>query len=141
MESKYGFNTTPARSQLMSKIKSVNTKPELLLRKALWKEGYRYRLNVSKLPGKPDIVFNKMKLVVFIDGEFWHGYMWHEKREKIKSNHDYWIKKIEGNIKRDKKNTETILSMGYTVIRFWEHEIKNDLIGCVAKVKKHITRN
>lgn len=89
----YIFDTTPERSKLMRKIKSNNTKPELLLRKSLWTLGVHYRLNVSKLPGKPDIVINKKKIVIFVDGEFWHGYNWEQKKLKIKSNKDYWLKK------------------------------------------------
>ena len=128
------FDTTPERSKLMRKIKSTNTKPEIILRKTLWKFGIRYRLNVPKLSGKPDIVITKQKLVIFVDGEFWHGYNWDEKKPKIKSNHDYWIKKIEGNMQRDIINVEKLQSMGYTVLRFWEHEIKKDLQGCLSKI-------
>jgi len=73
----------------MKKIRSSNSIPELSLRKELWKLGYRYRLNVSKLKGKPDIVFNKFKLVIFVDGEFWHGYEWRKKKPKIKANREY----------------------------------------------------
>ena len=95
MLTKYGFNTTAARSRLMSKIKSQNTLPEIKLRKYLWNLGFRYRLNVAKLPGKPDIVISKSKLIIFIDGEFWHGYKWNQKKNKIKANRNYWIPKIE----------------------------------------------
>jgi DNA mismatch endonuclease (patch repair protein) len=118
----------------MSKIRGVNTKPELVLRKELWKLGFRYRLNVSTLKGKPDIFFNKFKVVVFVDGEFWHGYEWRKKKSKIKANREYWIKKIERNIERDKENNKYLLSKGYVVLRFWEHEIKKDLLLCVKKI-------
>lgn len=124
----------------MKKIRSSNTIPELSLRKELWKLGYRYRLNVSKLKGKPDIVFNKFKLVVFVDGEFWHGYEWRKKKPKIKANREYWIKKIERNIERDKENNKHLLSMGYVVLRFWEHEIKKDLTKCVNKIVGQIIK-
>jgi DNA mismatch endonuclease (patch repair protein) len=130
----YVFDTTPERSNLMRKIKSNNTKPEITLRKALWAKGVRYRLNVAKLPGKPDIVINKKKIVIFIDGEFWHGYNWEDKKLKIKSNADYWIKKIERNIERDGFNNQKLTSMGYQVFRFWEHEIKKDLSCCISKI-------
>jgi len=130
----YVFDTTPERSSLMKKIKSNNTKPEIKLRKALWNAGIRYRLNVTKLPGKPDIVIHKYKLIIFIDGEFWHGYKWEEKKTKIKANKDYWIKKIERNIQRDIQNTQILQELGYIVIRFWEHEIKKDINDCVKKV-------
>jgi len=82
MRSKYGFDTTPERSRLMSKIKSNNTAAELLLRKSLWSKSVRYRINDKKLLGKPDISIKKHKLVIFIDGEFWHGYNWEEKRKE-----------------------------------------------------------
>ena len=75
-----GFYTTKKRSELMGKIKSKNTKPEISLRKALWHLGYRYRKNVKSLPGNPDLVFSKYKLAVFVDGEFWHGYNWEQKK-------------------------------------------------------------
>jgi len=120
----------------MSKIRSTNTKPEIALRKALWKLGIRYRLNVSKLPGKPDIVIGKFKIAIFVDGEFWHGYQWEEKKQKIKSNREYWIPKIERNIQRDKQNNRTLKSDGYKVIRFWENQIKKDVKKCVSKVLK-----
>ena len=130
------FNTTPERSKLMRKIKGTDTEPEVILRKVLWKLGIRYRLNVSKLPGKPDIVIAKQKLIVFIDGEFWHGYNWEEKKPKIKANRDYWIKKIERNMQRDIDNVKKLRLMGYTVLRFWEHEIRKDLQDCLSKISE-----
>jgi len=130
----YDFDTTPERSKLMSKIRGKDTQPEILFRKALWASGIRYRINVSKLPGKPDIVIEKRKIVIFIDGEFWHGYKWEEKKPKIKSNRDYWITKIEKNIHRDIENTEKLKALGYSVFRFWEHEIKKDLSTCINLV-------
>lgn len=139
MKTKYGFETTRQRSDLMSKIKGVNTIPEILLRRALSESGFRYRLNVSKLPGKPDIVINKKKLTIFIDGEFWHGFKWEEKKKKIKSNRGYWIKKIEGNIARDKRNNRELKKMGYTVLRFWETEIKKNLDKCLRKIIRKLS--
>lgn len=135
---KYIFNTTPERSKLMSKIKGKNTTPEIIFRKALWAAGIRYRINVSKLPGKPDIVFRKYRLVVFIDGDFWHGYNWEEKKLRIKSNADYWIKKIERNMERDLENNAVLEEMGYTVLKFWEHQVKKDLHSCIFTVRSFI---
>jgi DNA mismatch endonuclease, patch repair protein len=109
-----GFYTTKERSKLMGKIKGFDTKPELKLKKALWKLGYRYRKNVKLLPGKPDIVFGKFKLAVFIDGEFWHGYEWESKKDKIKTNRDFWIPKIERNIQRDQYNNQLLVNQGLT---------------------------
>lgn len=139
--SNYKFNTTEKRSELMRKIRSTNTKPEQALRKELWKRGYRYRLYVKGLKGKPDIVIKKYKLVVFIDGEFWHGYKWEEKKPKIKANREYWVRKIERNIERDKENTTHLISQGYTVLRFWEHEIRKDIESCVKQIIYSITCN
>ncbi|WDF45998.1 very short patch repair endonuclease [Chryseobacterium sp. KACC 21268] len=135
---KYIFNTTLERSKLMSKIKGKDTQPEIIFRKALWSEGLRYWLNVSKLPGKPDVVLRKYKVAIFIDGDFWHGYNWEEKKLRIKSNAEYWIKKIERNMERDLENTAALQEMGYTVFRFWEHNIKKDLTSCLFQVKSFI---
>jgi len=118
----------------MSKIRGVNTTPEVSFRKALWSLGYRYRKNYKYLHGKPDIVFRKNKIAIFIDGEFWHGYNWEEKKKRIKSNREYWIKKIEGNIERDKKNVRLLESEEWKVIRFWVHEIKEKPGECLNSV-------
>ena len=127
MGSSFQFDTTRSRSELMKKIRSKNTTPEILLRKNLWKLGIRYRLNYPKLPGKPDIFIKKNSLVIFIDGEFWHGFNWENKKERLKSNREYWIKKIEGNIKRDQRINVELTSMGYCVLRFWGNEVKSDI--------------
>lgn len=133
-----GYKTTPERSKLMSKIKSTQTKAEILLRKELWKVGVRYRINVKKLPGCPDIVLRKSRLVIFVDGEFWHGYNWETKKGKIKANRDFWIPKIERNIQRDQQNKLALEQLGYTVLRFWEHQIKKDLTGCIEEIKSSL---
>lgn len=136
MKSKHGFETTEDRSKLMSRIRGTNTKPEIALRKALWALGVRYRLNVKKLPGKPDIVIGKHKLAIFVDGEFWHGYDWKAKKPKIKSDAEYWVKKIEGNMARDQNNNEKLRSKGFLVLRFWEQELRKDIDGCVRQILK-----
>lgn len=133
-----GFYTTKERSGLMKKIKGIDTKPELKLRKFLWNLGVRYQKNVKKLSGKPDIVISKYKLIIFIDGEFWHGHNWQEKKEKIKSNRDFWIPKIERNMQRDKKVNNDLSSDGWTVMRFWEYEIKKEFNVCVNKILLYI---
>lgn len=130
----YGFSTTKTRSELMKKIKATETKVEVAFRKQFWYLGYRYRKNFSKLPGKPDIAFTKHKVAVFVDGEFWHGYNWDEKKNRIKRNRDYWVKKIERNIARDEINTKELEKMGWTVIRFWANSIKKDMELCVNAV-------
>ncbi len=137
-EEKNGFYTTPQRSHLMSKIKSKDTKPEILFRKELWKAGLRYRKHNKKLPGNPDIVNQKNKLVIFIDGEFWHGYNWDEKKAKIKTNREFWIPKIERNMQRDIENNIRLEQLGYKVFRFWEHEIKKETKKCVELVFSYL---
>jgi len=135
-----GFQTTVERSTLMSKIRSVETKPEQSLRKKLWESGVRYWINVKALPGSPDIVIRKSMLVVFVDGEFWHGYNWEVKKTKIKTNRKFWIPKIERNMQRDIENNKALKKLGFKVLRFWEQEIKKDSNKCVNKIMAVINR-
>lgn len=137
-EEENGFYTSPERSRLMSKIGAENTKPEQILRKNLWHSGIRYRKNVKNMKGVPDIVITKHKIVVFVDGEFWHGYKWDEKKKNIKSNRAFWIPKIERNIQRDLENNRYYESNGWHVLRFWEHEVKNRLEACLNDVHEII---
>lgn len=115
----------------MSQIRARNTAPEITLRKTLWRKGYRYRLK-SKLPGKPDLVFPKYRVVVFIDGCFWHKCPDHFVQPKTRAS--FWQNKIEANVERDHKNSETLKSQGWRVIRIWEHEIKSSLADSAARV-------
>lgn len=133
-----GFYTTKQRSDLMSKIKAQNTKSELKLRKALWSFGFRYRKNVKNMPGCPDIVFTRQKLLIFVDGEFWHGFNWQIKRARIKTNRDFWIPKIERNMQRDRHNNELLTDQGWIVMRFWEQELKKNFETCVNRVVRHL---
>ncbi|MGB5499177.1 MAG: very short patch repair endonuclease [Maribacter sp.] len=133
-----GFYTTPERSKIMGKIRGKNTKPELAFRKALWAAGYRYRIDSKKLIGRPDIVLNKYKTIVFIDGEFWHGQNWKERKPKIKTNRAFWIAKIERNQQRDQEVNLELKRLGYTVFRFWENQIKKELDACLLKVISHL---
>src|SRR5690606_37330429 len=134
----FGFYTTKKRSKIMGKIKGKNSKPELLFRKALWAKGIRYRINNKTLPGKPDISIKKYKLAIFIDGEFWHGYNWDERKNTIKSNRRFWIPKIERNLQRDKEVNQALQDMGYTVFRFWAKDLKNELGKCINDVLVYI---
>ena len=115
----------------MSRIRSTETSPEMLLRKALWTAGLRYRLK-NKLPGKPDIVFPSAKVAVFIDGCFWHGCPIHGRVPK--SNQLFWVNKFTKNIVRDLAANAALLDLGWLALRFWEHEIEKDLVGCVFRV-------
>jgi len=111
----------------------------MLLRRELRNRGLRYRINNNKLPGKPDISIKKYKLAVFVDGEFWHGYKWMEKKEQIKSNRKFWIPKIERNLQRDVENDQKLKKMGYEVIRFWANEIKEDVSACAEPIIKYVS--
>lgn len=133
-----GFYTTPQRSKIMSKIRGKNTKPELAFRKALWAAGYRYRIDYKKLIGKPDILLKKYKTAIFIDGEFWHGYNWQERKTKIKTNREFWIPKIERNMQRDHEVNLELKRLSYTVFRFWEKEVHKNLDDCLQKVLTHL---
>lgn len=126
------------RSKIMSSIRNKNTKPELLLRKALYHRGFRYRINYRKLPGKPDIVFIRKKIVVFCDGDFWHGNNWEKTRDSIKTNRNYWIPKIEQNIKHDQKINQKLKEEGWTVLRFWESEIIHETDRVVLEVESYL---
>ena len=114
------------RSYNMSQIKSKNTKPEMVVRKFLFSKGLRYKIHDNSLPGKPDIVLPKYKTVIFVNGCFWHAHENCKYHVLPKSNSDYWVPKIEKNIKRDKINIETLISLGWKVITIWECNLKPD---------------
>ena len=122
----------------MSRIKGKGTSIELLLSKALWHRGLRFRKNSSSVYGHPDISVKKYKVAIFCDGDFWHGYDWENRKDSIKTNRDYWIPKIERNIVKDAEVSHTLQSMGWTVIRIWEHEIRNDLPGIADMILRII---
>jgi len=118
----------------MRSIKGIDTQIELIIRKELFRRGYRYRINYKKLAGKPDIVFVSKKIAIFCDSEFWHGRNWEDKKAKIKNNQSYWIPKIERNIERDKLITRQLEQTGWTVLRFWDSDIKIGLNNCIDKI-------
>lgn len=134
-----GFSTTEQRSQHMSKIRGKNTKPELAFRKALHAKGVRYRTFSKKIPGKPDLSSAKKKFAIFIDGEFWHGYNWDVQKDKIKSNREYWLPKIERNMQRDRQVNAQLQELGIKTFRFWSKDIKKDLDGCVQQVLDYLS--
>lgn len=131
-------HTKAQRRKNMQAIKGADTKIELMLRKELWKRGYRYRKNYKNLPGKPDIVFLRRRVAVFCDGEFWHGYNWPERKKDIRSNRDFWIPKIEKNMQRDIEVNKLLKELGWKVIRLWEGDIKKDIDACVKMIIKEI---
>ena len=127
-------------SSIMQKVRSVDTTPEIDFRKALWARGLRYRVSPRFLPGKPDVVLLGQKIAVFIDGEYWHGGQW--QRRKLLAledqfpgtgSKDYWLSKIRRNMERDCAATRALQCAGWTVLRFWESEIKSNVEGCVNK--------
>ncbi|HWZ36102.1 MAG TPA: very short patch repair endonuclease [Mucilaginibacter sp.] len=122
----------------MTRIKSANTKSEIRLRKALFAKGVRFRLHNKFLFGNPDIAIRKYKLAIFIDGEFWHGYNWAKKKDKISANRDYWIPKIEKNIARDILVNKHYENSGWTIFRFWEKDINRDLENCIDKITRYL---
>jgi len=124
--------TGEQRSYCMSRIRSKDTKIELLLRSMLFRRGLRYRIHYGKLPGKPDVVFPKNKLAVFVDGDFWHGRNF-EKRKKTYS--DYWYNKIRRNIERDKRVDEKLKDSGWDVFRIWGKDLKKNPEKFVDKIE------
>lgn len=121
------------RSALMGRIRAQNTTPELLLRKALWREGLRYRLNCQGLVGRPDIVFLGPRLVVFVDGCFWHGCPEHYVRPRSRTS--FWAKKLRGNVERDRDQTLKLEGQGWRVMRVWEHEVFTGLSKIVGEIR------
>ena len=128
------LKTTPEISKRMSRVHLKRGPVESKLAKALWHRGIYYRLNVRKLPGSPDIVIRKYKIVIFVDGEFWHGKDWEQKKEKLKNNKSYWIEKIEENMARDKRVDEQYIREDWTVLRFWSKQVEKELDWCVESV-------
>lgn len=127
--------TKEQRSYNMSRIRGRDTKPEIKLRKALWTAGMHYRLRNS-LPGKPDIIFPSAKLAVFVDGCFWHSCPEHATWPESSSK--FWREKIVGNMERDKRVNAQLKDIGWNVLRFWEHEIKNSVDAVVRRIRKRL---
>lgn len=128
-------NTKEQISRNMRSNKCKDTKPEIMLRKELWRRGLRYRKNYKYLSGKPDIVFLGAKIAVFVDGRMWHGYDWEHQKNDFKSNRDYWIPKIEDNRERDLEVTQELIELGWLVLRFWDFEVKQNVSACADKIE------
>ncbi len=129
--------TPEQRKKCMQSNKSKGTKPELVLAKAMWALGLRYRKNSGSIFGKPDFSFKKYKVAVFVDGEFWHGKDWEQRKAEIKGNREFWIAKIERNIRRDVEVTGRLKVEGWTVLRFWSNDVVKNA-GCHAEKVKEI---
>ena len=128
------------RAKNMKHIRSKDTRIEVILRKALWKKGYRYRKNYAKLPGHPDIVITKYKIAIFCDGEFFHGKDWELLKSRLEksNNSEFWISKISRNRERDNEINKKLLFEGWTVIRFWGKDIKKNPDECVKVIEEAI---
>lgn len=126
--------------RIMSRVRAKDTKPEMIVRKALWARGYRYRLHRRDLPGRPDLVFPASRLAVFVDGDLWHGNAWKVRElpslaSLFPTHTDWWVSKIERNMERDREVTAALESEGWTVARFWESEILADpghVVGAIC---------
>lgn len=125
-------NLTPEqRSYCMSGIKGKDTGLEMRVRSELHRRGFRFRKHVKELPGKPDVVFTKAKVAVFIDGDFWHGYRFPAWEHKVS---DFWKQKINKNRERDRRNHRKLKEMGWTVIRLWQHDLERDFQECIERI-------
>jgi DNA (cytosine-5)-methyltransferase 1 len=145
---------TPAKrsaeeiSAIMRKVHGKDTTPELALRRALWARGLRYRVNTTELPGKPDIVIPSARLAIFVDGDFWHGNQFRKRKLTAleqqfpeTATKTYWLTKIRRNMTRDAANTSVLLFQGWSVLRFWESQLRADLEGCVAMVTRVVAQS
>ncbi len=132
--------TLEQRRKNMQHIKGKDTKIEVILRRELWKRGYRYRKNYDKLPGHPDIAITKYKIVIFCDGEFFHGKDWEILRPRLEksNNSEFWINKISRNRERDSDINKRLLFEGWTVIRFWGTDIKKNPEECIRVIEEVI---
>ncbi|MGA2382320.1 MAG: very short patch repair endonuclease [Gemmatimonadales bacterium] len=131
-------NLTPEqRSYMMSRVRSTDTAPELRLRQLVHARGLRFRKNYARLPGRPDLVFVRSRVAVFVDGDYWHGWRFPTWKDKIAP---YWRQKIEGNRRRDRRVTRQLRKDGWMVVRVWEHEVERNGVRCVDRVVNAVRR-
>ena len=133
-------HTPEQRSKNMRAIKATGTKDEVRLAKALSHLGYRYRKNDKSVFGKPDLTFKKHKVAIFVDSEFFHGKDWETQKFRIKSNQEFWHKKIGRNIERDQEVNQYITNNGWKVLRFWSKEVKKNLQECIDTIISFIDK-
>ena len=140
----YGLTPASKRASQAARGSSqkAGTKPEMILRRALWRRGLRYRKNCAELTGRPDIVFRGSRVVVFVDGDFWHGRNWMTLKTKLKSGHngDYWLRKIERNRARDREQGRALRAAGWIVLRVWESDVNRKLDEVVGLVETTVQR-
>lgn len=130
--------TPQQRHYCMSRIRGKATKPEIKVRHWLWSHGYRYRLNVKSVPGKPDIVLRKYRTAIFVNGCFWHGHVGCSKYVVPKSNTEFWLTKIERNKERDQQNYKDLHDAGWHVIIIWECQLKKSIIDSTMYDVEHM---
>ena len=133
-------------SKIMASVRSKDTKPEIAVRRALWARGYRYRVHFDGLPGKPDIVFTRARLAVFIDGDFWHGNTWRIRglnslEELFPTRTEWWVNKIRGNIERDEEVNRLLRELGWTVLRVWESDVERNLDQVVKRMTVQVDQS
>lgn len=133
--------TKEQRKKNMQAVKASGSKIEIALAKTLFARGHRYRKNDKTVFGKPDLTFKKYKIAIFIDGEFWHGKDWHIRKNDHKSNQEFWHKKIERNIERDKEVNVELTKQGWKVLRFWGGDIKKNLLFCILEIEEAINNS
>ena len=131
-----------ARAAARGASRKRGTSPERILGSALWRLGLRYRKDLPDLPGRPDLVFTRARVAVFCDGDFWHGKDWETRSAKLAvgTNPGYWLAKVARNIERDREQERALLAMGWTVLRFWESEIRADPEGTASIVRKAVSK-
>lgn len=128
------LKTSPEISKRMSHVKTKRNSAEVMIAKSLWHRGYRYRLNYKVLPGSPDIALTKYRIAIFIDGEFWHGKDFEQRKNKLKNNKDYWIEKIQENIDRDLRNDKLLRQMDWYPIHFWSNDVIKYCNQCIDEI-------
>ena len=131
--------TKEQRHKAMSHNRGRDTKPELLLRRALWHNGIRYRKNYCRLPGSPDIAITKCRIAIFVDGDFWHARGHRENPgEQVATNKDYWQRKLSRNVERDREADDALTQLGWLVLRFWESDVRKRLDEVVAEISEYV---
>jgi len=131
-------NLTPEqRSYMMSRVRSTDTMPELAVRKLVHARGLRFRKHCAWLAGRPDVVFVRSMVVVFVDGDYWHGWRFPAWKDKLAP---YWKQKIENNRRRDQRNFQRLRKDGWLVIRIWEHEVERDAARCIGRIEAAVRR-
>ena len=129
------FPDKKRRSSLMAGVRTRGTTPELYVRRIVWSEGFRYRLNVETLPGRPDLVFSRLRTAVFVQGCFWHGHTCPKGLKRPKTNTEFWNRKLDGNASRDAANLRKLAELGWETFVIWECQLKSGTESLLAHLK------